>query len=335
MNRHTGGIILFILFNCLPYLCTAAAYGDNCTDTSECTDGSYLECNTDKKCSCSTGYIANGTVCNADLGTGCSNVVSCYDQNSECVGVLTQCSCKNTHYDDNGDKSGGTCQLKNILGEECPDPNTVLGTCSTGNSGCSYDDSSSTNYRCKCVSPNVVQNGKCVEATWSNWSNWESCSLTCGSGTRTRTRTCSVANSCTGIATESESCSNGVCPVDGIWGNWTPWSACSPTCGDSSGQRTRSRNCDSPAASNGGNECVGDKIQTLQCTISKCPVDGGLSEWSAWSSCSVSCAGGSQTRSRTCTNPTPQYDGKDCTGHRSETQACEIQACPGDLKHDI
>jgi len=50
------------------------------------------------------------------------------------------------------------------------------------------------------------------------------------------------------------------------------------------------------------------------------PVDGG---WSAWSACSASCGGGTQTR--TCTNPTPANGGANCVG--STTQACNTQAC--------
>ncbi|XP_060579782.1 thrombospondin-1-like [Ruditapes philippinarum] len=110
-----------------------------------------------------------------------------------------------------------------------------------------------------------------AQATWSNWSNWESCSVTCGSGTRTRKRTCSVAGSCTGDATQTESCTSGVCPVDGMWGDWSPWSACSPTCGDSSSLQTRSRNCDNPAPSDGGQNCLGSSSDTRLCTIGACP----------------------------------------------------------------
>ena len=52
------------------------------------------------------------------------------------------------------------------------------------------------------------------------------------------------------------------------------------------------------------------------------PVDGG---WSDWSQCSVSCGGGTQTR--TCTNPSPANGGADCVGPSS--QACNTQSCGG------
>jgi len=51
-------------------------------------------------------------------------------------------------------------------------------------------------------------------------------------------------------------------------------------------------------------------------------VNGG---WSPWGSCSVSCGGGSQTR--TCTNPSPENGGDDCVG--SSRQACNTNGCGG------
>jgi len=50
-------------------------------------------------------------------------------------------------------------------------------------------------------------------------------------------------------------------------------------------------------------------------------INGG---WSGWSGCSVSCGGGTQTR--TCTNPLPQNGGANCSG--SSTQSCNTQGCP-------
>jgi len=56
------------------------------------------------------------------------------------------------------------------------------------------------------------------------------------------------------------------------------------------------------------------------CFTSCTPVNGG---WSSWSSCSVSCGGGTQTR--TCNNPPPSCNGNSCQGVSSQT--CNTQPC--------
>lgn len=56
-------------------------------------------------------------------------------------------------------------------------------------------------------------------------------------------------------------------------------------------------------------------------SVTCAPVNGG---WSDFSSCSVSCGGG--TRTRSCTNPSPTNGGAECTG--STSQSCNTQACP-------
>ena len=57
-------------------------------------------------------------------------------------------------------------------------------------------------------------------------------------------------------------------------------------------------------------------------------VNGGFSRWGFWSDCSLSCGGGVQTRTRTCTNPPPQGYGKGCDGPVQETRACNDTPCP-------
>lgn len=63
------------------------------------------------------------------------------------------------------------------------------------------------------------------------------------------------------------------------------------------------------------------------------PIDGGWSDWSLWSDCSVTLCGqtGTKSRTRTCTNPVPQDGGADCSlldgGSPVESQACSTSAC--------
>ena len=66
-----------------------------------------------------------------------------------------------------------------------------------------------------------------------------------------------------------------------------------------------------------------------------CLVDGGYTEWSFWSSCSKSCGGGSQMRTRNCTSPLPIDGGLDCAdlniGGDEESRQCNAMVCPGQI----
>ena len=57
-------------------------------------------------------------------------------------------------------------------------------------------------------------------------------------------------------------------------------------------------------------------------------VHGGWTIWDAWTTCSVSCAGGSRSRSRSCTNPTPQHGGNGCEGDAQQNNDCNSHPCP-------
>lgn len=100
-------------------------------------------------------------------------------------------------------------------------------------------------------------------------------------------------------------------------GNWSAWSTCSKTCG--SGTQTRS--CTNPARANGGADCFGATQQS--CNTQSCPVTPIAGGWSAWSTCSATCGGGTQTR--TCTNPVPANGGASCSG--VTLQSCNTQSC--------
>ncbi|KAL5268608.1 hypothetical protein ACHWQZ_G002453 [Mnemiopsis leidyi] len=119
-----------------------------------------------------------------------------------------------------------------------------------------------------------------------------------------------------------------VVPVDGGYTDFGGWSACSRICGF--GTQTRRRTCTNPAPANGGADCVGPDSEKRECKLRECPVDGGYSDFGDWSECSAECGGGTQTGSRTCTNPAPANGGADCEGDSTETRECNTQGCPVD-----
>ncbi|MBN3320820.1 AGRB3 protein, partial [Atractosteus spatula] len=156
------------------------------------------------------------------------------------------------------------------------------------------------------------------------WSQWSSCSVTCGQGSQVRTRTCvsPYGTHCSGPLRESRVCNNtALCPVHGVWEEWSPWSLCSFTCGR--GQRTRTRSCIPPQY--GGRACDGPETQTKLCNIALCPVDGQWQEWSQWTECSVTCSNGTQQRSRQCS--AAAHGGSECRGHWAESRECANPDC--------
>ena len=55
--------------------------------------------------------------------------------------------------------------------------------------------------------------------------------------------------------------------------------------------------------------------------------DGNWGEWSAWSACTRSCGIGVRMRVRSCDNPSPSKDGKDCMGQNTQTVNCKSGDC--------
>lgn len=57
--------------------------------------------------------------------------------------------------------------------------------------------------------------------------------------------------------------------------------------------------------------------------VEKKTVHGGWTDWSDWTDCTGGgCYSSFHSRTRSCTNPRPQYEGRDCEGEAMETEAC-------------
>ncbi|XP_031569450.1 coadhesin-like isoform X12 [Actinia tenebrosa] len=167
-----------------------------------------------------------------------------------------------------------------------------------------------------------------VDGYCDAYGSWSKCTKTCGGGTCTRTRKCYPpkygGKAYVGYPEETKKCGTHPCPVDGYCDPYSSWTKCSKTCGG--GFRTRSRKCYPPKY--GGKPCPKPSEETQSCGTHPCPVNGGYSSWSSWTSCSKTCGRGHCSRSRACINPRPLYGGKPCSGDAKETGSCYIVPCP-------
>ncbi|XP_036375886.1 hemicentin-1 [Megalops cyprinoides] len=172
-----------------------------------------------------------------------------------------------------------------------------------------------------------------VDGKWSSWVSWGACSVSCGGGTRQRTRSCASpapqhgGRQCEGNDVHIDFCNSEPCPIHGNWGPWSSWGSCSRTC--NGGQMRRYRTCDNPRPANGGRACAGADTQIQRCGTGNCPVDGNWGPWQPWGECSASCGGGERTRVRLCNSPPPTNEGRTCPGDSTQLSRCNAQACPG------
>merc|ERR1719317_546579 len=187
-------------------------------------------------------------------------------------------------------------------GDQCPGTNITTTTCNT-----------------QCCS---------VDGIWSSWTPWSNCSIVCGGGTSTRSRSCTGqtcgGKPCPGNNTESKSCNEECCSVDGVWTSWSIWSDCSKDCGGGTARRRRS--CNGQAC--GGNVCPGNSNESKACNEQCCAVDGIWESWTPWSKCSKVCGGGTSSRRRSCTGQL--CGGSPCPGNTNDLKVCNEQCCPVD-----
>ncbi|XP_053392461.1 cartilage intermediate layer protein 1-like isoform X2 [Mercenaria mercenaria] len=107
---------------------------------------------------------------------------------------------------------------------------------------------------------------------------------------------------------------------EGFWSAWGDWTQCTATC--NSGIHKRYRSCNGQDST----ECVGDFVETEICVETVCPVCGKWTTWGSWGSCDVTCGGGTQSRTRTCSK-TDSAD-LDCVGNNAQEKNCSEWECP-------
>lgn len=165
----------------------------------------------------------------------------------------------------------------------------------------------------------------------SDFSPWSTCSAECGGGTQTRARTVIIPPTESGEAcpelVETRTCNTEPCvAVDCVVSEWQPASSCDVLCGG--GTRTFTRTILTQPQF-GGAACPA-LSETRTCNEAPCPIDCEVSPWTEWSTCSETCGGGEQTRTRTVDVPA-QFGGRVCPP-LSETRECNDFDCPVDCE---
>jgi len=113
-----------------------------------------------------------------------------------------------------------------------------------------------------------------------------------------------------------------------VYSSWSSWSSCSASCG-TSGTQYRTRTATSKYNGQSCSISGSNQRQEQACNRRDCCESSALvySDWSSWSTCSKTCGGGTQYRTRTATS---KYNGQSCsisgTNQRQE-QACNTQSC--------
>ena len=118
-----------------------------------------------------------------------------------------------------------------------------------------------------------------VDGGFSDYGDWSECSVKCGGGVMTRTRSCTNPRPAYGGAgcerlgesTETRTCNLGACQVDGGYSDFGKWTNCTSRCGGR-GTQKRFRTCTNPAPAHGGANCaqLGDKMEIRDCTSDDC-----------------------------------------------------------------
>ncbi len=146
---------------------------------------------------------------------------------------------------------------------------------SASSTGCFCDGSDTASVNCSSG----------AAKTWSAWSDAGPCSVSCGYGAMSQSRTCvGCVGECDGAGSQSVPCFNGRVKT---WSAWTDVSLCSPaSCSFSSGNKTQVRSCEGcrgacPAsdATNRSAPCYVEKSR--QWTLWELPIN---------STCNSSCA---------------------------------------------
>jgi hypothetical protein len=164
----------------------------------------------------------------------------------------------------------------------------------------------------------------------SSWGKWGSCSKSCGSGIRRRTRELEIpaqhGGKCPALNAKPQRCNAFKCPMDCEVTEFGKWTECSAKCGG--GKQTRGRAIKAHTNRHGGKACP-PLTATRKCKDFPCKVHCTQGPWSNWGKCSKSCGRGATKKAWRKTLRKAQFGGDKC-GATTRTTNCAIEACPTD-----
>jgi len=162
-----------------------------------------------------------------------------------------------------------------------------------------------------------------VHCTVSAFSAWTTCTKSCGTGSQNRSRSVTARAQHGGYVCpylqETRSCNAAACATDCVTNGFGAWTTCTKSCGTGAQKRKRAQT--EPTL--GGKACP-HYTETRACNTFACAIDCKVADFGAWTTCTVSCNGGSQNRARP--NAEPRFGGKACP-HYTETRPCGMVAC--------
>ena len=321
------------------------------TDTQRCNEDAcpapmWSECTCDNDKSVRNNY--GGIQCNQHNNAECQecNVdeVACgamgHPVASECSATCGNATFTETTcfvWNDGRANSDADCDTvtKDCTGADCP----VLGDCTCT----SNDKDALTAEQCDQFG-NCVACDASVCGTQGDFGDWSVCSVTCGDGTKSRSKAFNWADATKDdvVETETEACQvadpktgNIACPG---WGEWKAYGPCSGSCrpqnGGANPTKTRYRcwddtngercgdgneNIDASNEANCNNEqCYQE--DSADCNTQECVDVCSWEQWGDWTGCTPNCASGIKTRAR---------DGTEaCTESKSEGSECSSENPP-------